>query len=308
MSRRILLHVGTPKTAPRTCRTCSSATASGCSSRACSTRRPLRRALPGRSRPHASALGRPGARGRGGLGPARAARSRARRHLDHQPRDPGHRHARPDRPRARQPRARGRRRGCGVAPGDLGGATSCADPGRVAGERQAPRRVRLREVPRHHPRPDRSHRSAVGSGRAGDPRHPRPLGAALPPERVHLVTVPAPGSPRDLLWQRFSATFGLDDLDLDLGTERANISLGVPESALVRRINKEAATDLPGRALPAAGARAARAPHPLAAHRLGPPEPAARRLPLVADLTERWIAELEKRAYDVVGRSRRPAR
>lgn len=150
--------------------------------------------------------------------------------------------------------------------------------------------------------PDRSHR--VGGWFWGVQEIPDILdrwGAALPPERVHLVTVPRPGSPRDLLWQRFSATFGLDDLDLDLGTERANISLGVPESALVRRINKEAATDLPA-------AHYRPLVRELLAHRTLSQRTASARLslppdayPWVADLTERWIAELEKRAYDVVG-------
>lgn len=150
--------------------------------------------------------------------------------------------------------------------------------------------------------PDRSHR--VGGWFWGVQEIPDILdrwGAALPPEQVHLVTVPRPGSPRDLLWQRFSATFGLDDLDLDLGTERANISLGVPESALVRRLNREAATDLPAahyrplvRELLAHRTLSQRTHSP----RLSLPPEA---YPWVAELTERWIAELEKREYDVVG-------
>jgi len=37
-------------------------------------------------------------------------------------------------------------------------------------------------------------------------------GHALPPERIHVVTVPAPGGPPDLLWQRFTRAFGLDGL------------------------------------------------------------------------------------------------
>ena len=31
-------------------------------------------------------------------------------------------------------------------------------------------------------------------------------GADLPPERVHLVTVPPSGAPRDLLWKRFASS------------------------------------------------------------------------------------------------------
>src|SRR5207253_3842775 len=65
-------------------------------------------------------------------------------------------------------------------------------------------------------------------------------GADLPPERIHLVTVPSPGGAPDLLWKRFAQAFGLEGIDLELGVERANPSLGVPETALIRRINRSA--------------------------------------------------------------------
>ncbi len=77
-------------------------------------------------------------------------------------------------------------------------------------------------------------------------------GHDLPPEQVHLVTVPPPGAP-DLLWKRFSLAFGLDGLDLDLEAERANPSLGAPETALVRRINRAANRELTPAGLPPAG-------------------------------------------------------
>ena len=133
---------------------------------------------------------------------------RVGRHRDHQPRDPRDRLARPGRPRARlarPPGRRGPRRALGARPGP-------ADPGRVAGERQAPRASSatarfLAGDPGPRPRgPDRH----LVLGGPGDPRHPRPLGRDLPPERVHLVTVPPPGGPPDLLWERFSQAFGLD--------------------------------------------------------------------------------------------------
>ena len=63
-------------------------------------------------------------------------------------------------------------------------------------------------------------------------------GASLPPSQVHLVTVPPSGSDRGELWRRFSRTFGLDGLDLDLAAERENPSLGVPETSLLRTINQ----------------------------------------------------------------------
>ena len=62
----------------------------------------------------------------------------------------------------------------------------------------------------------------------------------LDPSQVTLVTVPPSGAPRELLWERFVEAFGLADYDFDLHTERANPSMGVPETALMRRINQRA--------------------------------------------------------------------
>jgi len=62
----------------------------------------------------------------------------------------------------------------------------------------------------------------------------------LDPAAVTVVTVPPPGAPKDLLWERFAGAFGLDGLRYERSTERANPSLGVPESHLLRRINLRA--------------------------------------------------------------------
>ena len=126
-------------------------------------------------------------------------------------------------------------------------------------------------------------------------------GHDLPPERIHLVTVPPPGGPRDLLWQRFSAMFGLDGLDLDLEAERANPSLGVPETALVRRINRSVNHVLePPDYRPLVRELLA---HQTLSHRTRSP-----RLALPPDVhpwaqqvEASWIEEIEKRGYDVVG-------
>ncbi len=69
-------------------------------------------------------------------------------------------------------------------------------------------------------------------------------GQELPPQQVHLVTVPPPGGAPELLWKRFSQAFGLDGIDLDLEGERHNPSLGVPETTLLRRINRKANAEL----------------------------------------------------------------
>jgi hypothetical protein len=123
----------------------------------------------------------------------------------------------------------------------------------------------------------------------------------LPPERIHLVTVPPPGGPPRLLWQRFSHVFGLDGLDLDLEAERVNPSLGVPETALIRRINRAANTELdPPSYRPLV--------RELLAHQTLSRRTSSPRLalpphvhPWAQDVAASWRTEIEKRGYDVVG-------
>jgi hypothetical protein len=126
-------------------------------------------------------------------------------------------------------------------------------------------------------------------------------GHDLPPERIHLVTVPPPGGARELLWKRFSQAFGLDGLDLDLKAERVNPSLGVPETALIRRINRAANRQLP----PADYRPLVREllAHQTLSRRTGSPR---LRLPpdvhpWVRELEDAWVAEIRERGYDVVG-------
>ena len=125
----------------------------------------------------------------------------------------------------------------------LGARPGPADPGGVAGERQAPGRPLATGTSSRGSRTrSGAAGSAAGSGASRRSRTSSTAGATTcRPEHVHLVTVPPPGAP-DLLWKRFSTAFGLDGLDLDLEAERVNPSLGVPEIALIRRINRRAPT------------------------------------------------------------------
>ena len=126
-------------------------------------------------------------------------------------------------------------------------------------------------------------------------------GAALPPERVHLVTVPGRGAPRDLLWQRFASVLGLDADGLAPRTDRTNASLGVPETALVRRLNEQVRPVLRNedyREL----VRERLAHHTLSRRSASPRltlPPAVRTW--AVDLSEAWIEELAPRGYDVRG-------
>ncbi|MCY7397165.1 MAG: hypothetical protein LH468_13635 [Nocardioides sp.] len=126
-------------------------------------------------------------------------------------------------------------------------------------------------------------------------------GHDLPPERIHLVTVPAPGGPPDVLWQRFSSTFGLDGLDLNLEAERANPSLGVPETALIRRINRVSNRELhPPEYRPLVRELLA---HQTLSRRTGSPRLALPPdvHPWVQEISRSWIQEVRMRGYDVVG-------
>ncbi|RKS71139.1 hypothetical protein BZB76_5625 [Actinomadura pelletieri DSM 43383] len=62
-------------------------------------------------------------------------------------------------------------------------------------------------------------------------------GADLPPERVHVVTLPPPGAPRDVLWRRFCTVTGLVPDEFDLSATFANSSLGLPETQFLLRLN-----------------------------------------------------------------------
>ena len=125
--------------------------------------------------------------------------------------------------------------------------------------------------------------------------------SSVPPERVHLVTVPPPGADRGELWRRFSRTFGLDGLPLDLTAERENPSLGVPETALLRTINQRVTSVLaPPDYRPLV--------REVLAHQTLSRGVASARLGLAPDdhawaqqLSRSWVEVLGERGYDVAG-------
>lgn len=62
-------------------------------------------------------------------------------------------------------------------------------------------------------------------------------GPTVPPEHVHVLPVPPPGSPRELLWQRYATLIGLDPDSFDLSVTFPNPSMGVAEAETLRRVN-----------------------------------------------------------------------
>jgi hypothetical protein len=66
-------------------------------------------------------------------------------------------------------------------------------------------------------------------------------GNGLPPERVHVVTVPhaaAVEAEPDLLWRRFCRAFGIDPAWAPEDSERVNTSLGSAETQVLRSLNE----------------------------------------------------------------------
>ena len=70
-------------------------------------------------------------------------------------------------------------------------------------------------------------------------------GQTLPPERVHVVTVPPSGSDPAILWTRFATLLGLEPGSFDTNRSRPNTSLGAEQAELLRRVNAELGKRLP---------------------------------------------------------------
>jgi hypothetical protein len=126
-------------------------------------------------------------------------------------------------------------------------------------------------------------------------------GAALPPERVHVVTVPPAGGSSTLLWERFAGLLGLDPAPFDLSAGRSNSSLSLNAAEVLRRVNAQLGDRLP---LPGPYPRVVKnvlahqimAGHPGAPVRLGADDAAFARTE-----SERIAQRIAAQGYDVVG-------
>lgn len=65
----------------------------------------------------------------------------------------------------------------------------------------------------------------------------RQWAAAVPPERMHVITVPPRTAPRTELWERFSSVIGHDPGKGPTEVARSNESVGVVEADFLRRLN-----------------------------------------------------------------------
>lgn len=69
-------------------------------------------------------------------------------------------------------------------------------------------------------------------------------GVDLPPDRVHIVTVPRTRLEPEALWARFARACGLVDVDVDVEVTSANESLSPAAAEVLRRVNELVAEPL----------------------------------------------------------------
>ena len=124
----------------------------------------------------------------------------------------------------------------------------------------------------------------------------------LPPERVHVVTVPPPGAPQRILLERFCRALGIDFATLSDAAPVVNESLGRVPIELLRRVNAALGDRLPH---PRAGF--GRVGKRYFAQQVLAPMGGERPI-LPADMvrwchdnTERIVADLRTAGYDIIG-------
>lgn len=61
--------------------------------------------------------------------------------------------------------------------------------------------------------------------------------AVVPPEQIHVITVPASGSTGTTLWDRFVTTLGVEPADLVKTVPTANASLSAAQTEFLRQLN-----------------------------------------------------------------------
>jgi len=127
-------------------------------------------------------------------------------------------------------------------------------------------------------------------------------GAGLPAGRVHLVTVPPSDGPRGRLWERFAGAIGLDPRASYDESKTTNASLGGAEVTMLRRLNIELNDPRLPRDTYVEWVRETIVREVLA--RRPDMEPATappKRRPWIEAITSDWLAEISESGVDVVG-------
>lgn len=126
-------------------------------------------------------------------------------------------------------------------------------------------------------------------------------GNGLPPDRVHVVTVPPKSGPPGELWKRFCSVVGVDPRVGEVESTNFNASLGIAEAATIRRLNKH----LAGRGVPRAVyidlVREGVVRDVLGKRDAIPVVVPEKRWPFINRVTTEWLEWIEGAGVDVVG-------
>jgi hypothetical protein len=128
----------------------------------------------------------------------------------------------------------------------------------------------------------------------------RRWGRGVPPERIHIVTVPPPSTDRVELWRRFATLVGVDPDAYETDVPRGlNASLGAAEAAVLRRFNAAIADlDVPWPAYAAVFKQQIAPSLSSRSERIEVPKDA---YDWAVAWSQRTVAELRDCGYDVVG-------
>lgn len=123
----------------------------------------------------------------------------------------------------------------------------------------------------------------------------------VPPERIHVVTVPAPGSEPTLLLERYCRVLGVRSGDLAPGPGASNTSLGRVQAELLRQVNLGLPDDLRRRQVYGDVGKRWFASEVLAAQEGAKILVPARLRPWCEEVAEAQVAALAEAGYHVEG-------
>jgi hypothetical protein len=130
----------------------------------------------------------------------------------------------------------------------------------------------------------------------------RRWGKPLSPDRVHIVTLPPPGSPPGWLLERFCSVIGVDHTRLDTEVARDNSGLSAPQAELMRRVNLALGDRLVHRQEGYNRLGKRYFAKEVLAQQIGPPlKVPGRYAGVCRELADRMVAEIRAEGYDVVG-------
>ncbi|MFC7405036.1 hypothetical protein [Georgenia alba] len=129
--------------------------------------------------------------------------------------------------------------------------------------------------------------------------------ATLPPRQAHVVTVPPRGSAPELLWNRFASACGIDPSWCSTDVSFARESLGVDAARLLQlagpRLRAAIDADNSGWHEPYRWIQRYLSHGMLLRHRGGRITMSSEQVASVRERSERSVAQLRERGYDVVG-------